>query len=336
MTGWTEEGLLKAWRALAKREGQSDWQFVHLTDVGPVAVKAGCHFPGGREAMLLSFPGAILGDAAGLPEGKGFDVIQIRDATQFLGRSTIGLVRRNEGSLDIFSIMAADVLRALEATEPKTAQSLAKSLVGRVAEWQAFMARKRRPLTPQAQLGLAGELFFLDRLCDLIGAEVAIDLWQGPMHAAQDFRIGSGAVEVKSSLAGKDFLARINSMEQLDSELAPLFLAAVRFDEDPDGSDLPRRVADLRTRMAEAGVVRAFEARLLLYGYDDEHADHYRRRLKLLETRAFLVDEGFPCLRRGALPAPVRTVNYTVDLDAIEEPEVQLEDAFINLGIQNK
>lgn len=335
MTGWTEDGLLKSWKALAKREGESAWQFVHLTDVGPVAFKAGCHFPGGREALLLSFPGSLLGDASGLPKGKGFDVMQILDATQFAGRSTIGLVRRNEGSLDIFSIMATDVLKALEATEPKTAQSLAKALIGRVTEWQAFMARKRRPLTPQAQLGLAGELHFLDALCDLVGAEDAIDLWQGPMHAAQDFRIGSGAVEVKSSLAGNDFPAQINSIEQLDSELAPLFLAAIRFDEDPEGSDLPRKVEELRARMADAGVFRSFEARLLLCGYDDEHAEHYRRRLMPLEARAFLVDEGFPCLRRGALPAPVRKVNYTLDLDSIDGTAIQFEEAFITFGIQN-
>ncbi|PYF10384.1 putative PD-(D/E)XK family protein DUF4420 [Rhodobacter viridis] len=333
MTGWTEDGLLKSWRALAKRDGESDWQFVHLTDVGPVAIKAGCHFPGGREALLVSFPGTVLADGGGLPEGKGFDVMPIKDTTQFAGRSAIGLVRRVEGSLDIFAVMAADVLRALDATSAKTPQALAKSLVGRVSEWQAFMARKRRPMSPQSQIGLAGELCFLDRLCDLLGASEAVELWKGPLHAAQDFHIGTGAVEVKSSMAGTAFLARINSLEQLDTELAPLHLAAVRFEEADDGLALPERVAALRARMSEAGVRRALDALLLLSGYDDEHADHYRRRLRIAETRSFAVGPDFPCLRRATTPGPIRKVVYTLDLDALGQPAQPLEEALFSLGM---
>ncbi len=71
MSGWTEEGLTRAWRALAQQEAAEDWRFVHLTDMGAVSVEAGCHFPLGREALIVSFPGSSPVNAARLPEGKG-------------------------------------------------------------------------------------------------------------------------------------------------------------------------------------------------------------------------------------------------------------------------
>ena len=75
MTGWTEDGIARAWRALARQEGAEDWRFVHLTDMGAVSVEAGCHLPLGREALIVSFPGSWPVNPARLPEGKGFDVI---------------------------------------------------------------------------------------------------------------------------------------------------------------------------------------------------------------------------------------------------------------------
>lgn len=333
MTGWTEDGLLKSWRALSRRDADADWQFVHLTDTGPVGIEAGCHFPGAREALIVSFPCSVLADGRGLPEGLGFDVIAIRNAPEFAGRSAIALVRRMEGSLDIFAIMATDVLRALGAARDQKSQDLARIFVGRVTEWQAFMARKRRPLSPQAQLGLAGELRFLERLCDLVPETQAIDLWKGPLHAAQDFHVGPGAVEVKSALSGETFLARINSIEQLDTDLSPLFLVTTRFAVGDDGISLPDQVAALRRRMAQADMVRAFDALLLLAGYDDDHADHYRRLLREIETLAHLVGPDFPCLRRATLPGPVRKALYTLDIDAIDQPPLQLDDIFRTFGL---
>ncbi|MDR5655436.1 PD-(D/E)XK motif protein [Ruixingdingia sedimenti] len=333
MTGWTEEGILRSWRVLTRQEGGEDWQFVHLADIGPVSIEVGCRFPGGREALIVSFPRTMSAGPGGLPDGRGFDVVLLREEAMFRDRMAISLVRRLEGSLDIFTVMAADVLRCLEATDTRNPRDLADAFIGRVADWQTFMSRKRRPLSSERQLGLMGELWLLDRLMQTRLGAAAVDCWQGPLHAAQDFLIGAGAVEVKSSLAGRTFLARINSLEQLDADRTPLFLAALRFDVADDGTDLVGMVAHLRERMAEAGLSRVFEALLLLSGYDDDHAEHYRRKLSLLDARAFLVDAHFPCLRRQAVPQQVRKVVYTLDVDALEQPALPLDDALSELGI---
>lgn len=333
MTGWTEDGVLRSWRALARQDADADWQFVHLTDIGPVAIEVGCHFPGGREALIVSFPRTMLPGAGGLPDGKGFDVVTVRDARLFSDRTAIALVRRPEGSLDIFTVMATDVLRCLAAADTTNPRELAEAFIGRVSDWQTFMARKRRPLSPEGQLGVMGELWFLDRLMHTGLGAAAVDCWQGPMHAAQDFLIGAGGVEVKSSITGGTLLARINSIEQLDTERLPMFLEALRFEVSDDGTDLVGMVAHLRDRLAGAVQSRVFEALLMLSGYLDDHGDHYQRKLRLSDARTFRVEDDFPCLRRHAIPAPIRKVSYTLNVDAIEQHAILLDDALRALGV---
>lgn len=333
MIGWSEEGILRSWRVLARQERGEDWQFVHLADIGPVSIEVGCRFPGGREALIVSFPRATFLGPGGLPDGKGFDVLLLRDEAAFRDRVAISLVRRLEGSLDIFTVMATDLLRCLETVGTNNPRDLADAFIGRVSDWQSFMSRKRRPLSSEKQLGLMGELWVLDRLMQTKLGASAVDCWQGPLHAAQDFLVGAGAVEVKSSLTGRTFLARINSLEQLDADRSPLFIAALRFDVLDDGIDLVGMVAHLRELTAEAGLSRVFEALLLLSGYEDDHAEHYRRKLGLLDARAFRVCQEFPCLRRQTIPQQVRKVVYTLDIDALEQPALMLNDALTEFGI---
>jgi hypothetical protein len=333
MTGWSENGLLQCWRALAQTDGEATWRFMHVAAIGLVDIKAGCHFPGGRESLIVSFPAGRAGNLSGLSDGKGFDIVTIRDDSQFHGRVAIALVRRPEGSLDIFSIMATDVLRYLDAIKGRQPRELAEAFLSRVAEWQAFMARKRRPLSALAQLGLMGELWFLDQLVQgKLGAS-AIDCWQGPLHAAQDFLIGTGAIEVKSSLADTSFLAQINSIEQLDSDRDNTWLLALRFEETDQGINLVSLVANLRNCAACAGMTRAFEALLLLAGYDDDHSGHYARKLRQCETRAYRVGSDFPCLRRAEVPAPVRKARYVLDLDALEQPATPFDNLLHSFGL---
>ena len=85
--------------------------------------------------------------------------------------------------------------------------------------------------------------------------------------------------------------------------------------------------------MAGHDLLRMFEALLLLSGYDDDDADNYRRTLKLLDARAFIVGEDFPCLRRASLPPQVRKVSYTLDLDGLEQSALPIDDAILSLGL---
>jgi hypothetical protein len=328
MLGWTEEGLAKSWRALASQEWNEDWRFVHLTSIAEVSIEAGCHFPAGREALIVAFPKAWPINSARLPEGAGFDVVLVRDKAAFTGRTAIALVRRAEGAPDIFAAMVVNVLRALENVATGGAQAVVDAFIDRVGEWQAFMARRHRPMTLEAQVGLLGELWMLNRLLDSNLGQEALNCWQGPMHAAQDFHVRGGALEVKSTAGGGAFLARINSIEQLDTNRLPFFLCALRFEEGDTGQSLVDVVSRLRERLMESGHRRTFDALLLIVGYLDEHAQHYGRVLVMKELRAFHVANDMPRLLRSAIPAAIRSAAYVLDLDALNMPALSLSDVF--------
>ena len=333
MNGWTEEGLARAWRALARQRSDEDWRFVHLAGMGEVSVEAGCHFPVGREALIVSFPGSWPVNPARLPEGKGFDVACIEGQKAFTERTAIALIRRAEGSPDIFSIMVVDVLRTLEAAASAEHPDLMDSFLERVREWQAFMARTHRPLSPDAQVGLMGELWMLRLLIDSPLGPGALDSWQGPLRAAQDFQVRGGAIEVKSTVRTGAFLAHINSIEQLDSDRSRIFLCAFRFEENTDGTSLVELVTALRKRFAEAGIHRAFEALLMVVGYLDEHALLYGRTLALKEARAFLTEDDMPRLTRATLPTAVCSAMYVLDLDALDVPSKGLPELLKAFGL---
>lgn len=333
MIGWTEDGLTRAWRALARQEAAEDWRFVHLTRMGVVSVEAGCHFPLGREALIVSFPGSCPVDPARLPEGKGFDVECIEGQSVFAGKTAIALMRRPEGSPDIFAIMVVDVLRRLEAAEGTTNHDVMDAFLERVREWQAFMARSHRPLSPDAQIGLLGELWMLKCLSDTALGAGALECWQGPLRAAQDFHVRGGAIEVKSTIRTGSFLARINSIEQLDGDRAPIFLCGFRFEESTDGVSLVDLVTELRKRFGQAGVQRGFESLLMVLGYLDEHSALYERRLTLKDTRAIHAEGDMPRLTRAALPAAIRSAAYVLDLDALEVPSIGLLELINEFGL---
>lgn len=334
MSGWTEEGIARAWRALARQETAEEWRFVHLTDMGAVSIEAGCHFPLGREALIVSFPGSWSVNPARLPEGKGFDISSIEGQTVFAGRTAIALVRRPDGSPDIFAIMVVDVLRTLATAANSAGHDVMETFLERVREWQAFMARTRRPLSSDAQIGLLGELWMLRLLTGTSLGAGALDCWQGPLRAAQDFHIRGGAVEVKSTVRTGSFLAQINSIEQLDGDRAPIFLCALRFEEDIDGISLVDLVTELRERFGPAGVQRGFEALLMVMGYLDEHAAHYGRTLTLKDAKVFCAGGDMPRLSRAAIPPAIRSATYVLDLDAIEVSSIDLPELINNFGLE--
>lgn len=333
MTGWTEEGLIGSWRALATRQGDEEWRLVNLAVIDLVTVQAGRHFPDSREALVVAFPAGWLGKVSGLPDGRGFEATLIEGSPSFAGKDVIALIRRFEGAFDIFAIMVFDLLRFLEESRSKDAKALVAGFLERVREWQSFMSRGIRPLSQEAQAGLYGELAALHRLLEVMPGGSAFDAWKGPMHAAQDFHLGSGALEVKSTTTSDVFKARINSVEQLDSERQPMYLGALRLKEDPAGSSLNDLVGRLRDLADERGRRRGFDALLIMAGYYDEHASHYERPLSVDEFRCFRIDEEFPILRRAHLHAQITAATYTLDLSAISQPDLGMDGAFSELGI---
>lgn len=330
---WTEEGLARTWRALKDVEGE-EWALSPLHKSGNVVFHAGRSFPGSREAIVVDFPAGTIKYADRLPGGGGFDVMRVPSRPGSEDREAIALVRLIDGSHELFALMAVNVLRHLEYLGNAKPRAILDAFFVRVREWQEFMANQRRkPLSSEKQAGLMGELLMLEKLVDHAGsALVALDSWQGPLRAAQDFHVDGGAIEVKSTAAVQGFIARINSVDQLDADRRPMFLCAIRFAEDEAGETLSQCVNRLREVMDAHGVRKQFDALLMFSRFRDEHSDRYTRKLLANEVFCFPVGDEFPCLRRSTLPGQIRNAQYDLDIESLDIEPQSIEMIFHQLG----
>lgn len=312
-----DEELASAWRALAGGvHAESGWRSIAVSGLDGRRLQVARRFPENREALLIGFESVTLPPAATLPAATGFRVERIAPG---LPGDWLALVRQEEGGIELFARMATDVVATIAASATATHQRQLQLFLSRVRAWQQFMNRSMAGLNAEAELGLAGELVCLDMLIHAgVDVHAAVEGWKRPLDGLQDFEIGSGAVEVKSTLSHDGFPASILSLEQLDDAARqPLFIFGCRFAVADEGLTLSKRVHALRLVLeVDPTAASRFENALLHAGYVDAHAEHYTRRLVVSESRCLLVDGTFPRLVAGNVPSAIRRVRYELDLDA--------------------
>jgi hypothetical protein len=308
--------LAVAWNSLTVGDGERDgWRSIPVALSGSVPLHAARRFPGGAEAILVRFSSLVLSPAMKLPEGTGFRVERVSTDD---GVAWLALTRRDGASVELFTAMARDVAGALGSCPAGNEEKAFAILIGRVRAWQEFMRKGAEPLGPEAEIGLFGELVILRGVLDAgVVAAPACEAWRGPLGGLRDFELGTGGLEVKSTLSALGFPARVGSLEQLDdTERQPLFLAAVRLRQTVRGRSLPDAIEGVRDVVAGDGEAeRLLADRLLASGYCDAHVDTYLRKFEVAETRVLRVAEGFPRLTPYSVPSGVLRAAYEVDLD---------------------
>lgn len=330
------EEFLLAWSSLSADDPTPGWQAITLLPAGPIEIQVGRRSPDNAEAILLGFPSAHLAPAEKLPEGQGFCVE--RADSSGLGRLCLALTRRAAGSAELFAAMTCDVVGAIDeaASIGATEAKLLKVFLGRVGAWQEFMRKGLQALSPEAEIGLVGELTMLRTIIDAgVPLTPAIESWVGPLDGVQDFELGTGALEVKATLSSNGFPARIGSLEQLDDSVRqPLFLAGTRLHQMGAGQNLPELITEMRDIAAgEAEATRLLGERLIAAGYFDAHAGRYVRRFTLADVRIVEVKGSFPRLTRGSVPPGIMRATYDIDMDKTVEPRIPVTIALKKLGV---
>lgn len=327
--------FLMAWSSLSGDDAEAGWQAIALPSAGPLQLRAGRRSPDNAEAVLVGFPSTRLAAADKFPEGQGFAVE--RADPEGNGQLWLALTRKLAGSAELFAAMACDVVGTLDdavATGADEAK-LARVFIGRIGAWQEFMRKGSHVLSPEAEIGLIGELTLLRAIIDAgVLSALAIESWVGPLDGVQDFKLGTGALEVKSTLSAAGFPAKIGSLEQLDDSVRqPLFLAGARLRQTGSGRNLPAIVEAMRlTIKGDAESERLLTERLLAAGYIDAHADRYPRRFEPAGTRVVEVTNDFPRLTTGNVPAGIMRAMYEIDLDKAPGENVGVEKALKKMG----
>jgi hypothetical protein len=276
---------------------------------------------------------ARIPSAAQLPDARGFEVARADPHGD--GKTWLALTRKESGSVDLFSEMVGDIAGALDTVAKEGEERILQAMLSRVRAWQEFMRKGTQALSPEAEIGLVGELSFLEQTIDAgVPVSIAIDSWVGPIDGIQDFQFGTGAVEVKATLASHGFPAKIGSLEQLDdSGRKPLFVAGVRFAQRASGRSLPEWARDLGAKLlGDPDAARLFQDRLMAAGFHEAHTDHYSRRFVHEGTKVVEVGEGFPRLVPGNVPDGIRRALYEIDLDRAPGGNATVEGALRKTG----
>jgi hypothetical protein len=179
-------------------------------------------------------------------------------------------------------------------------------------------------LTPEARMGLFGELLTLrEILLPAIGT-AAIPAWEGPAGAPRDFSYFSSAVEVKTVGRRSANQCQISSESQLETSASTdLFLIHQVVTLAPSGVSLVDMVEELRGDPRVQPELSRFENSLLEAGWLDSHSMQYvNDRYALSRRQCFQVADGFPCLTSSALPSGVSRVSYNIDLSVCDAYKV--------------
>jgi hypothetical protein len=314
-----DEHLRAAWQSLSASTAPDGWRVIRIG--ASRRAFAGVRFPSAIEGLLIGF-NVDLPAAKDLPDGRGFAVEKLAEPATAEFRSWIGLSRRGSAGLDMFALMAADLLETAESHVGNSGDDelrLCQQFIARVRSWQRFMERPADGrLTDDEEVGLFGELSFVVLLLDAgFTPSDVVDIWLGPQNGLRDFMGEGFAVEVKSTVAVNGFPAKIASLEQLDNAQGEdISLVAFRLALQSDGVTLSELVDQLRTLIA-GPAQSGFERKLVLAGYSNAHATSYSRKFATADLRSFAVTSGFPRLSRSSIPLAIRDAEYIIDLDLV-------------------
>ena len=330
------EGLRAAWRALDGAGQGEGWQTIPVMVRAPCSLSAARRMPGGEEAVLVGFRGLRSHPDARLPQGQGFEVVRLDGDPTGADQLVVALARRPSGSAELFAMMAEDLVGLLDDWATAREHTVYRRFLARIRAWQDFMNRHRDSvLSAENEQGLFGELVLLERMVEAgLPPRDVLDAWQGPVDGLQDFVLGTGGIEVKTTLSVGEFPANVSSLEQLDDNLRqPLFVAATRLALHSSGMTLPEMAGVIRGHLDDdREVLETFDIRLMQAGLLRSTVSRYTRRFLHASSAILRVQGDFPRLMRANVHPAVRTVRYQIDLDLADAEEVDLERVLDLLG----
>ena len=330
-----QESINGAWKAMAESVESEGWRTINIDREG--FCKAGMRLNDRMEAILFGFK-EIRNQAGGpLPEGHGFAVCFISLPFPDHDRTWVALVRTPSGNPQMFSAMSSDILCFLEKHLLATNTESFGLFLGRVRAWQNFMRKQfNEMLSPEDETGLFGEIMMLQSLIDSgLPSEIAIQSWKGPYGGMQDFYLGTGALEVKTTTKTGEFIARIPSLLQLDNTLVnPIYLCATRLENHEDGVTLPE-LAKVVSRHFSLDITleSKFYDALLAAGLHFGFASSYYRRFRHVVTCFFVVSSDFPRLIPGNVHSAISKAIYHIDLQGLTPTPLNLLSILESTGV---
>lgn len=288
--------------AMIATEPAASGSFRLVDELHPLDLYAGLDQDNRRSLMLLTQNPPEEIPATGAVEVS----VNVRNDGEFAVLFRLAKTELNE----LFGRLCQDLI---DTTRTCNKEKGASALLQRLGRWRRLLEAGRRGLSDSELRGLFGELWFLWTVAMPIhGKTTAINSWNGPLGAPQDFQLGSRLVEVKTILPGGHSVT-ISSAEQLDNGLAPLAIAVVAL-HPAEQVALPQLIMKIRRDLEDAPAGAAeFELRLAEAGYTDR-PEYDNVRFSVDEIRYYPVTDVFPRIIPVQVPAGISKLKYELDL----------------------
>ncbi len=305
----------RAYREFEAPSGLSVRAFVDgLTRVPGIAfTTARRHVP--KDIQFPRFRGAsvqVLRAPGGREDEVAFEVVPAERSTE-----------------EVFVELAVQLIDAV--AQESSAEGGLLRLARSMSAWSRFFsARGADGLARSEELGLMGELLFLEMLGSHTGLQAAVDGWSGPAGAQHDFQGPWGAVEVKLTTSSSPERFRITSERQLDeTTVHALFLYSVVAQEAESAKTSLAGLVDLLReqidRTAPAARTR-FDECLCEVGYADADRSKYLIRLSVHHAALLKVHGDFPRIRHDDLRSGVFSVTYEIPWASVAPYRVREAD----------
>lgn len=234
---------------------------------------------------------------------------------------------------DIFSLFIQNILE--DIAESVTENEAVTKTLHVISKWKKLFDKINfNGLTTEQQKGLIGELLFINYLLDNRKSSATIlNAWTGPDFEDKDFAFGGIGIEIKLT-SSKYPKIKITNEGQLDSQnLNRLYLILYTVEDvKENGFSLNSLIEQTQQKFsANIDELKFFKERLMLLGYFEEHKDHYNKMYSLKKIYTYSVSEEFPKIIKSKLPIGVYNTSYFIELSAVENFSVEMEEITQNI-----
>lgn len=234
---------------------------------------------------------------------------------------------------DIFSLFIQNILE--EITESVTENEAVTKTLNVISKWKKLFDKINfNGLSIEHQKGLIGELLFINYLLDhRKSSSIILNSWTGPDFEDKDFVFGGIGIEIKLT-SSKYPKIKITNEGQLDAQnLTELFLILYTAEDvKENGFTLNSLIEQTQQKLLpNIDVLKFFNERLMLLGYLEEHKEHYNKMYSLKKTFSYSVSQEFPKIIKSQLPIGVYNTSYFIELSAVENFSVELDEITQNI-----
>lgn len=234
---------------------------------------------------------------------------------------------------DIFSLFIQNILE--DIAESVTENEAVTKTLNVISKWKKLFDKINfNGLSIEQQKGLIGESLFINHLLDhQKSSSTILNGWTGPDFEDKDFVFGATGIEIKLT-SSKYPKLKITNEGQLDAQnLNELFLILYTVEDvKENGFTLNSLIDQIQEKLsANIDELKFFNERLMLLGYFEDDKEHYNKMYSLKKIYTYSVSEEFPKIIKSQLPLGIYNTSYFIELSAVENFAVELDEITQNI-----